>query len=575
MLQKKCGNRTEISGGHFMRFKADFFRSLLLAFAALVFAFLCALLALCLFKAVLPAFSFDSIFKTQASSASVLPHAQTAQIAQISRLARIARVAFFTLFQALASLFVAVLIGLPMAFFCGRRRFFGRKFLLSLSSVPLCVPTLIVALGYITFFGNAGFLNKFFMAVFDLEKPPFSFLYTFFGLVVAQGFYNFPLVMSTVSDAWARLPSEQADSARLLGAGEWRIFRTVTVFELMPSIVSACIPVFVYCFFSFMMVLLFGGIGCSTLEVEIYQAARNTLDFKTAGILSMTETLIACAVVGFYVYLENKSKRQKGILSGEISALKPVQGFKEKYVFPALIFLVSLFFLAPIFSNLLNAFTSASRFDTSRFYNFKRIFSSRSFFSSLRWTFLTAVSTGFLCVSAGFFYSVILRKSQRFCLKVAAMLPMAVSSIVTGFGLSLLFPRGNFLLLIFAQSALFWPMAFRQIFPYISKIPDAAVDAARILSRSKIEIIFRICLPVCRRGILSAFGFCFAMSAGDTSLPLVLSVPNFSTLSLFTYRLAGSYRFGESCAAGVVLAVLCAAMFSLAKCGNNGKGAER
>ena len=400
-----------------MRFKADFFRSLLLAFAALVFAFLCALLALCLFKAVLPAFSFDSILKTQdsvANTVNVFPHAQTAQFAQFARLARIARVAFFTLFQALASLFVAVLIGLPMAFFCGRRRFFGRKFLLSLSSVPLCVPTLIVALGYITFFGNAGFLNKFFMAVFALEKPPFSFLYSFFGLVLAQGFYNFPLVMSTVSDAWARLPSEQADSARLLGAGEWRIFRTVTIFELMPSIVSACIPVFVYCFFSFMMVLLFGGIGCSTLEVEIYQAARNTLDFKTAGILSMTETLIACTVVGFYVYLENKSKSQKGILSGEISALKPVQGFKEKCAFSALIFLVSLFFLAPIFSNLLNAFTSPSRFDTSRFYNFKRIFSSRSFFSSLRWTFLTAISTGFLCVSAGFFYSVILRKSQRF-----------------------------------------------------------------------------------------------------------------------------------------------------------------
>ncbi len=548
-----------------MRFKADFFRSLLFAFSALVFAFLCALLALCLFKAVLPAFSFDSVLKTQNSPLKLSLASNSAQIA------RIARVAFFTLFQALASLFVAVLIGLPMAFFCGRRRFFGKKFLLSLSSVPLCVPTLIVALGYITFFGNAGFLNRFFMAVFGLEKPPFSFLYSFFGLVVAQGFYNFPLVMSTVSDAWARLPSEQADSARLLGAGEWRIFRTVTVFELMPSIVSACIPVFVYCFFSFMMVLLFGGIGCSTLEVEIYQAARNTLDFKTAGILSMTETLIASAVVGFYVYLENKSKSQKGILAGETAALKSVQGFKEKCVFFALILLVAVFFLAPIFSNLLNAFTSASRFDTSRFHNFKRIFSSRSFFSSLGWTFLTAISTSFLCVSAGFFYSVILRKSQRFCLKVASMLPMAVSSIVTGFGLSLLFPRGNFLLLIFAQSALFWPMAFRQIFPYISKIPNSAVDAARILSRSKSEIIFRIYLPVCRRGILSAFGFCFAMSAGDTSLPLVLSVPNFSTLSLFTYRLAGSYKFGESCAAGVVLAVLCAAMFSLAKRGSDGK----
>lgn len=522
-------------------------RVFLFSLSAFVFAFLCVLLLACLFRAVSPVFAFSPMWQAKIN------------------LARIARVSLFTLFQAFASLFVAVLIGLPMAFFCGKRNFFGRKFLLSLSSVPLCVPTLIVALGYITFFGNAGVLNKFFMYVFGLKKPPFSFLYTFLGLVVAQGFYNFPLIMSTVSDAWAHLPEEQADSARLLGAGEWRVFRTVTVFELMSAIVSACIPVFIYCFFSFMMVLLFGGMGTSTLEVEIYQAARNTLDFRTAGALSLVETLLACFVVAFYVYLENKSQKDKGINFENSSELKSVSGFRESFFFYIMILLVALFFIAPFFSIILNAFTSSNRIDTSCFYNFKKIFSSPSFFKALRWTFLTAVLTSFLCVCAGFFYSVILRKSQRFSLKVLSMLPMAVSSVVTGFGLSLLFRRGNFLLLSFAQAALSWPMAFRQIFPYISKIPDATVDAARILSKSPLEVVFRIYLPVCRRGILSAAGFCFAISAGDTSLPLILSIPKFDTLSLFTYRLAGSYRFNEACAAGVVLAFLCAIIFSVSR----------
>lgn len=548
-------------------------RVFLFSLSAFAFALLCILLFVCLIRAILPAFTFDSLWKTKINAA------------------RIVRVSLFTLFQAFASLFVAVLIGLPMAFFCGKRNFFGKKFLLSLSSVPLCVPTLIVALGYITFFGNAGFLNKIFMAVFSLKKPPFQFLYSFFGLVIAQGFYNFPLIMSTVSDAWAALPSEQSDSARLLGAGEWRVFRTVTVFELMPSIVSACIPVFIYCFFSFMMVLLFGGMGTSTLEVEIYQAARNTLDFRTAGALSFVETLLACLVVAFYVFLENKSQKDKGISLENVSAAKSIHGKSEKIFFAVLIFFVLIFFIAPFFSILINAFDSASvrsRPNPSRwvslskpennavlelvettikklFYNFKKIFSSVSFFRALRNTFLTACMTSFLCVCAGFFYSVILRKCQHFALKVVSMLPMAVSSIATGLGLSLLFRRGNFLLLVLAQSALSWPMAFRQIFPYISKIPETTVDAARILSKSRLEIVFRIYLPVCRRGILSAAGFCFAISAGDTSLPLVLSIPNFDTLSLFTYRLAGSYRFNEACAAGVILGILCAVVFSIGK----------
>ena len=108
-------------------------------------------------------------------------------------------------------------------------------------------------------------------------------------------------------------------------------------------------------------------------------------------------------------------------------------------------------------------------------------------------------------------------------------------------------------------------MAFRQIFPYILKIPESTVDAARILSPNPMDLIFKIYLPVCKRGIFSAFGFCFAISAGDTSLPLILSIPNFDTLALFTYRLAGSYKFNEACMTGLILASLCTGVFGLAK----------
>ena len=61
----------------------------------------------------------------------------------------------------------------------------------------------------------------------------------------------------------------------------------------------------------------------------------------------------------------------------------------------------------------------------------------------------------------------------------------------------------------------------------------------------------------------SAICFCFAVSAGDTTLPLVLAIPHFDTLSLFTYRLAGAYRFNEACASGVILGIICAGIFKL------------
>ena len=56
-----------------------------------------------------------------------------------------------------------------------------------------------------------------------------------------------------------------------------------------------------------------------------------------------------------------------------------------------------------------------------------------------------------------------------------------------------------------------------------------------------------------------------AISAGDATLPLVLSMQKFSTLSLFTYRLAASYRFTEACVSGLILGLVCSIVFFAAK----------
>ncbi|HZK19565.1 MAG TPA: ABC transporter permease subunit, partial [Treponemataceae bacterium] len=160
----------------------------------------------------------------------------------------------YTLKIALGSTAIAVLVGLPAAFFVSHRRFFGKKTLVSLSSVPLCIPPLLIALGFVLAFGMNGSLNRFVKHVFGFTSAPIVFLYSYWGIIIAQGFYNFPLIMKTVADTWSQLPQDEAHSARLLGASENRVFRTVTIFQLLPSLASASILVFLFCFFSFIIV---------------------------------------------------------------------------------------------------------------------------------------------------------------------------------------------------------------------------------------------------------------------------------------------------------------------------------
>lgn len=493
---------------------------------------------------------------------------------------RLLHVVWFTFIQAACSTLLALLIGLSAAFFCGRRKFAGRKFLLSLSSVPFCVPPLIIALGYVTFLGLNGGLNHFLMFIFGLEKPPVKILYSFAGLVIAHGFYNFPIIMKNVSDVWERLPSETAESARLLGASESRIFKTVTIFQLIPSIVSSCMLVFIYCFLSFILVLLFGGIGNTTLEVEIYKSARGTLDFHNVAYLAITETLILCAMIILYTLIEQNASRLKKLDSVCLNERKAIKGFSEKTGFILLFLLIFVFFLLPLAGIVFNAFTSLKTGSRFTLETFRQILKTKSFLPSLKSSIYVGTCTGFFCTLFGFLYAVILRFSENktgranIILKIIPMLPMSISSVVVGVLITLLIRRGTSASLVLAQTFLSWPLAFRIIYPFVEKIPDETLDCAALISKSRFDTLIRVILPVCSTGILNAFCFSFALSAGDTTLPLVLAIPKFDTLSLFCYRFAGAYRFNEACAAGVILGALCAVFFALSslKLKNNKRG---
>lgn len=470
---------------------------------------------------------------------------------------------------------MALLIGLPAAFFCGRRQFFGKNALLSLAAVPYCVPPLIIALGYVSFLGINGGLNKFLMAIFRLEKPPVQFLYSFAGLIIAHGFYNFPLIMKNVSQVWEKIPEQYAESARLLGAGEFRIFKTVTIYQLLPSIASSSLLVFINCFLSFMLVLLFGGIGNTTLEVEIYKAAKATLDFRKAAILAIVETSVLIIVTILYSTIEEKNTRSKGIsvnVSKKCIKLAGAENTENKaaeiVVFVVLLSLILRFFICPLLGIVYNAFTLPKTGSKITLASFFRVMEMKSFVPSVLTTIKVAGLTGSFCTVLGLLYAVILRflegktkKSMSIFLKTISMLPMCVSSVVVGVIITLIVRNGNTVSLVIAQTLLSWPLAFRVIYPQLQKIQNQTLDAAIIISKNKFQIIYKIFLPVCKTSVLSAFGFCFAVSAGDTTLPLVLAIPKFNTLSLFTYRLAGAYRFNEACSSGLILAFICVAVF--------------
>jgi thiamine transport system permease protein len=461
----------------------------------------------------------------------------------------------FTVTQAFFSTMIALAVGFPAAFFLSRRRFLGRRLLPALAAVPLAFPALLLALGYVSVFGRRGLiacLPLFLNAPFNT-----SFLYSFYGIVTAQGFYNFPIIMKICAGAWERLPRRETDAAVMLGAGKFRVFRTVTLFQLLPALLSSCVIVFLFCYFSFIIVLLFGAVGTTTLEVEIYHAIRSSSDIQNASLLAFIETAIALLFVTLAgITQKNAHKIKGGVQTNE---QKPIHGAVERIVFIVLAGLICVFLLLPIAGVAVRALHGGAVFTLIAHKGFLAALWTTVYTSACAAALAAAAACACCCLRAVF----PARRGSGWD-DLVSVLPMAVSSIVIGLGLLVLVRRGTAPLYVLSRAALLLPLALKLLLPAFNRLPEDLRRAALLFSPSRAAAACAVFLPQARPAIASAFAFCFAAASADASLPLFLAVPRFETLALYTYRLAGSYRLEQACAAGMLLILLSAAVFAAA-----------
>ncbi len=319
--------------------------------------------------------------------------------------------------------------------------------------------------------------------------------------------------------------------------------------------------------------LLFGGVGGTTLEVELYQAARSSLDFRRAGIIALVETAAALGIVFLYVYLQKRLSAGTEGLKNDLPRIA-LKGRLERSMLALYVLFIVVFFIGPLFSIVVRSFVSAGggiytggfRISTDAW---TTLAGRRNFLPALFNTVGVGLSVAAISTLAALCYALARLQLNRrtggrsvpLLFRMVPLSPLAVSSVMLGFGWTLLVPRGNVAVLVLAQSAMAWPFAWTQIQASLDRIPQSVRDAAALLSPRPLDVPFRVLIPLSSRGILSGAGFVFAISAGDASLPLVLSLPRFENLPLMLFRLVGSYRFSEACACAVVLAALCGFVF--------------
>ncbi len=485
----------------------------------------------------------------------------------------ILRIMRFTLIQASLSTLTSLVVALGGAYLLSSYSFRFKRLILALSAVPFVIPSILVVLGFVIFFGNNGFLNTALMKLFSLPEPPVRILYSYKAIILAHTFYNFPIIMNLVATYAMHLDRRLEAASYTLGASKAKTFFAITLPRLLPAIISASSLVFLFCFSSFAIILVLGGgPRYTTMEVEIYRQARMVGNTGAAAALS----LFSIAVTSLMLIAYNRSQRRLAKSEAYLQPLfleKRPAGLVGRALAALYTIITLLFVLAPIISVIVRSVYSSSGF-TLRWYrqllNVERATSHMgSALTALVNSLLIALIVSFIAVSLGIGLaaSIQRRRRGRGTLELLGMLSMTVSSVIIGLGYFLIASRLvgraslSYTLVVLAHLVIALPFALRVLLPEYRKIPATYTNSARTLGSTPARAFFAVELPLLKSAMVSSAIFAFAISMGEFNATLTLASSTIVTLPIVMYRLIGSYNYQGACALGTILIAVSALVF--------------
>jgi len=488
----------------------------------------------------------------------------------------------FSLFQAFLSTVLSILVALPGAWVLSRYDFPARRWFEHLTFLPFLLPTILVVLAMVLFFGNRGWLNQ---ALGWLGFPQVQFLYSLSGILIAHVFFNVPLALKLISAAWMRLSGQYEDAAQMLGAAPWRRFRTLLVPLLLPSILSAFAAIFLLCLNSFAVLLVLGGgPKHTTLEVLIYQLARIELDLPRAAALALLQSGLAIVLLALLLQLRPPAPKQRPPVLRRLGT--DLQGKRPEAWFAlAVLLALTTFALGPLLAVLVDSVRvfrhGQWHFSLQAYLDLFGLRGNTRFLDSMQNSFGIALGGATLAALLGCGTLLLILNSSkcvRPVLEGAFLLPVALSTVVFGiawFHLYQRLPEGQVPLvwvIVAMHGLLVCPYWLRIMLPAAESVPRQWLQVSRMLGHSTGTFLRVVLLPWLRPSLATAFFFAFTLSLGELNAILMIADDTVQTLPLEIYSALGGYRFARASAIGVVLLLASLLLLLLLNLGTQGRG---
>ncbi len=405
---------------------------------------------------------------------------------------------------------LTLLIAVPMAIVVVRTNIPGRRFFGVSMQWPFFISSLILGFGWITMYGPAGFVSV--VASNWFGSVPWD-LYTIPGMALTEAVALAPIAYVFCANALRNSDASLEAAAQTVGAGPFRILRSVVIPMLRPPIVYSSILVASMSIETLSIPLLYGQpVGITVFATFLYKNGLQSInpDYGVLGAASAFILLVTVLLVAIQAKLLKDAKRFVSV-RGKATRPRLLDLGWIKWIAIAFITIYLVFgALIPLGGLVFRSFTMfftplANPFNALTMANYSRIFEYPVYIASIRNSLIVA-AVGAVVISIIATVAVLVARRSTFRLRklieYLALAPQAMPGLIIGLGLfwaiALLpfgmnaFIQGTLTALIIGFGLRALPSAFGSISPAVMQIGEELDNAARVSGADWVMTFLRI-----------------------------------------------------------------------------------
>nr|CAD6596649.1 ABC transporter permease [Rhizobium sp. Khangiran2] len=182
---------------------------------------------------------------------------------------------------AVASTVIVLLVGVPASYGLARFQFPGKAVIAGAMMSSLIIPTIVTALGLYLYFSYLRITG------------------TTVALILGHVIFTMPYVLVMMIAGVHKLDQNLEFGAQLMGATRLRMFWTVVLPQLVPSLIGATLFAFLISFDEVVISWFLAGPTTATLPVKMYSAIKWEISPVIAAVSTMLTaiSLVVCLIM--------------------------------------------------------------------------------------------------------------------------------------------------------------------------------------------------------------------------------------------------------------------------------------